>query len=267
MRPSFYWHPSSNSDDRVRIQPESLLHNCKNIYSQRGDDGIIAEIFRRLGVQRGFFVEFGGWNGRFLANSRALFESGWAGAFIEADPRRFEELQRNYSGHSRIICLGELVGFPGSAGKTIDQIAADKFPGQTIDLMTIDIDGLDYRILETMALRPTVVCMEGGFAWHPLFTKRVPDETARHNLQQPLSVLIDIGRNCGYVPVCFNQNLYLVCGEFAAPFSNIRKDALTLWRDAWFNESEDFRADLVRARANSMRIRTAEGPEFAALPI
>jgi hypothetical protein len=108
--------------------------------------------------------------------------------------------------------------------------------------------------------------MEGGFAWHPAFTKRVPDEIARNGLQQPLSVLIEIAHNCGYVPVGFNQNLYMVRHELAEPFLKIRNDALTLWRDAWFNESEAFRADLVRARANSVRIRTEEGPKFAALP-
>ena len=96
MRASFYWHLSSHLDDRGRIQPESLLHYCKNIHSQRGDDGIIAEIFRRLGVQRGFFVEFGGWDGVYLANSRALFESDWGGAFIEADSQKFADLRRNY---------------------------------------------------------------------------------------------------------------------------------------------------------------------------
>ncbi len=267
MRPSFYWHPSSDPDDRGRIQPASLLHYSRNVFSQRGDDGIIAELFKRLGIELGFFVEFGGWDGIYLANSRALFERGWTGAFIEADPKKFEELRRNYSAHDRIICVKDWIGIPGAPGKTIDEIAAENFPGQAIDLMTIDIDGLDYRILETMTLRPKVVCMEGGFAWHPSFTKRVPDEIARNNLQQPLAVSIEIGRNCGYVPVCFNQNLYLVRHELGAPFSDIRNDALTLWRDAWFNESDDFRADLLRVRANSVRIRTEEGPEFAALPL
>ena len=267
MRPSFLWHPGSDPADRGRIQGESLLHHSRNIYSQRGDDGIIAEIFKRLGVERSFFVEFGGWDGIFLANSRALFEIGWSGAFIETDPKKFEELRQNYAGQLQIICVNEWVGLPGSQGRTIDQIAAEHFAGRNIDFMTIDIDGLDYRILETMALRPSVVCIEGGFAWHPSFTRRVSDDIARHNLQQPLSVMIDVGRAAGYVPVCFNQNVYFVRSDLAGPFSGVRNDAMTLWRDAWFNESDAFRTDLVRARANSVRIRGEEGPDFATLPI
>ena len=266
LHPSFLWHPSSDPADRGRIQPESLLHCCRNVYSQRGDDGIIDEIFKRIGIKKGFFVEFGGWDGIFLANSRALFENDWSGAFIEADDNKFQELQRNYAGQDQIMCINEWVGIPGYAGKTIDRIAAEHFAGREIDLMTIDIDGLDYLVLETMALRPKVICAEGGFAWHPSFTRRVSDEVASKNLQQPLSVMMDIGRAAGYMPVCFNQNLYLVQTELAGPFAGIRNDPVTLWRDAWFNESDEFRADLMRIRAKSERIRAEEGPDFVTLP-
>jgi hypothetical protein len=153
-RPSFLWHPSSDPADRGRIQPASLLHHCKNVHSQRGDDGIIAEIFSRLGIERGYFVEFGAWDGVYLANSRALIERQWDGAFIEADPTKFDKLRRNYVDCSGILCINEWVGHPSDEGRSIDDIASEHLPGREIDFMSIDIDGLEYRILETMALRP-----------------------------------------------------------------------------------------------------------------
>ncbi len=266
MESALYWRPSANPTDRKRIQPESLLHYCKNVFSQRGDDGIAAEIFRRIGIEKGFFVEFGGWDGVFLANSRALFQAGWDGAFIEADAEKFKELEHNYQSAPNILCINEWVGIPGRRETPIDEIAAKYFPRRSIDYMTIDIDGLDYRILETMTLRPKVICIEGGFAFHPLFTQRVPDEVAARNISQPLAVMIDVGRAAGYTPVCFNQNVFLVLDELAAPFHGIRKDAMTLWRDAWFNESETFRESIVRFRSRNQLVRTIEGPRFAALP-
>lgn len=202
---AFLRHPGADPRDRQRIQKNSLLHNAQNVYSQRGDDGVIGEICRRLHIVKGFFVEFGAWDGIYLSNTRWLFEQGWSGAYIEVDPIKFLKLRTNYAAFPHILCIQERVGLPGGEGKLIDQIAADNFRSRQIDLMIIDVDGLDYCVLETMTLRPTVVCIEGRFAWHPAFTRRVPDAVAARNLQQPLAVMIEIGLAAGYTPVCFNQ--------------------------------------------------------------
>ena len=106
--------------------------------------------------------------------------------------------------------------------------------------------------------------MEGGFAWHPRFAQRLPDEVAGQNLGQPLAVMIEIARRKSYTPICYNQNMYLVADEHAALFSAIRNDAVSLWRDAWFNETQAFRDALLRMRAGP-RIRSQEGPAFQEL--
>jgi len=263
---TFLCHPGADPRDRQRIQKNSLLHNAQNVYSQRGDDGVIGEIFRRLHIVKGFFVEFGAWDGIYLSNTRWLFEQGWTGAYIEADPIKFAELKRNYAAFPNILCIQERVGLPGREGKLIDQIAVENFHNRQIDLMIIDIDGLDYCVLETMTLRPTVVCIEGGFAWHPAFTRRVPDAVAAKNLQQPLAVMIEIGLAAGYTPVCFNQNVYFALNKVAHVFDAIGNDALTLWYDAWLNEGDVFRRALEKHRRSNTLIREQEGPEFEELP-
>jgi hypothetical protein len=250
---------------RHLVQINSLLHFCSNVWSQRGDDGIIRHIFQILGVEKGFFVEFGAWDGIHFANSRALAQRDWPGCFIEGNSERSERLSANYRDRPDIICLREMVfAMPGGGGKTLDEIAQTNFPTQHIDFLTIDVDGLDYRIFEEMKIRPTVVCMEGGFAWHPRFTQRLPDDVAGGNLGQPLAVMIEIARAKSYTPICFNQNMYLVVDERAELFSGIRNDAISLYRDAWFNETQSFRDALLRMRAGP-RIRSQEGPEFAEL--
>lgn len=250
---------------RHLVQVDSLLHFASNAWSQRGDDGIIRRIFQVLGVEQGFFIEFGAWDGIYLCNSRALAQRRWSGCFVEGDPGRADELRRNYQGRPDILCLNEMVrATPGPGGKTLDEIAAEHFAGRRVDFLTIDVDGLDYRIFEELELRPSVVCVEGGFSWHPRFARRVPDDVAADNLQQPLAVIIEIGRRQGYTPVCFNQNMYFVADELAEPFAGIRNDALSLWRDAWFNESQAFRDSLRRMRTME-RIRIQEGPEFSQL--
>jgi len=201
---------------RHLVQANSLLHFCSNVWSQRGDDGIIRRIFQVLGVEKGFFIEFGAWDGIHFANSRALAQRDWFGCFIEGDATRAERLKANYRDRPDILCLREMVlATPRAGGKTLDEIAQENFPAQHIDFLSIDVDGLDYRLFEEMKIRPSVVCMEGGFAWHPCFAQRLLDEVAGQNLGQPLAVMIEIARRKSYTPICYNQNMYLVADEHA----------------------------------------------------
>jgi hypothetical protein len=218
-----------------RVQPGSLLRKRSNKYSQLGDDGIISHILEKIGTTKGFFVEFGGWDGIHLSNTRALFEQGWDGAFIEADPEKFKNLQENYKDHPNIICINEYVTFDPAdpKGLTFDAIADKYFPNQAIDLLSIDVDGMDYRIFESIKRRATLVIVEGGSLWHPKLRIKVPDSLSVNNLHQPLAVNFKLGRKKGYEPICFNLNTYFIDKEYFYHFSHIQNDAVSLWKDYW----------------------------------
>ena len=51
----------------AQISKGSLLKYYGNIHSQIGQDGILQEIFRKLGLRKGFFCEFGAWDGVYLS--------------------------------------------------------------------------------------------------------------------------------------------------------------------------------------------------------
>jgi hypothetical protein len=264
------WNPSDPNHLSGRVSQNSLLTHAKNIFSQCGDDGILEAIFGRLGIRTGYFVEFGAWDGIYLSNSRLLFCKGWSGAFIEADASKFTDLQLNYRDFPQIRCINEMVAADpaaSSTGSSLDQIWRTELGSRHVDFLSIDIDGLDYRIFETLEMHPTVVCLEGGFAWHPDFTKRVPDSVAARNLQQPLSVLIDIARQKGYVPVCFNQNTFLVDQQWQGRFADSPDDAKTLWMDAWYHRGDAFRSDLMEFRSRNSDIREWEGTGMPALEL
>src|SRR5689334_18541665 len=85
-----------------RFFREELAHNDKyrdrrklnhyefQAFSQNGEDGIIAELFRRIGTKNRLFVEFGVGNG--LENNTAfLLTQGWRGSWIEGDQACAEE--------------------------------------------------------------------------------------------------------------------------------------------------------------------------------
>jgi len=154
----------SNRDSRAKVQRGSLLHFGSNVYSQRGDDGIIREVFRRLGVNRGFFIEFGAWDGLYLSNSRLLFENGWSGMFIEGDPKKAKLLMERYRTSPDVICIHGFVHPSSDGGHTTLDDFCDEHGVEQIDFLSIDIDGLDLNIFESLRRRPTLIAIEGGLA-------------------------------------------------------------------------------------------------------
>ena len=73
--------------------------------------------------------------------------------------------------------------------------------------------------------------------------------------------MIDLGRRKGYTPVCFNQNTAFVLEQYADRFAGIQNDAVSLWRDAWRHESDEFRTELTRFRRGCL-VRAVEGKRF-----
>lgn len=230
------------------LTPNSLIKFSKNVFSQVGQDGIIEEILNRLNIKKGTFVEFGAWDGVYLSNCRYLALQGWKGLFIEADCKKFGELSANYREYKDIEVANKFVSFSGK--DNLDEIL--KFHKiYEVELLCIDIDGLDYKILENMKVRPKVVLLEGGAAFSPYLNVRIPDEVAKNNLSQPLPVLISIAKDIGYTAVCFFQDLYLVRNDCAKCFYNYNESSIDLYRDFYFalpNFSRDFLIEYVRMK-------------------
>ncbi len=219
----------------LKVDENSLLPYSFSIHSQYGEEGILAHVLTKLNLKTGFFVEFGGWDGEHLSNTRFLAERGWKGAFIEADKELSKKAKKNCA-DLHVQCIQEFVTWPQaqSQGKTLEQIAALYFPQQEIDVLSIDIDGPDFLILEQLKLRPKVIIIEGGICWSPFITKRVPDLIAKREVNQPLQVICEIARKKGYKPVCFTINTFFVREDLFKPFENIKNDPVTLWFDSWY---------------------------------
>lgn len=133
-----------------------------SVHSQNGEDGVLAEIFRRIGVSDGTFCEFGAWNGKHLSNCYALYEAGWSGFYIEGNPERFEELRTNVP-DERVEPILAYVRTEGDS--TLESILARtrRFKaGQTgLDLLSIDIDSDDLAVWRSIkTIRAKVVIIE-----------------------------------------------------------------------------------------------------------
>src|ERR1700747_3004907 len=76
--------------------PKRLVRHGYKVYSQNDEDGIIAEIFRRIGTWSHTFVEFGVETG-VECNTAKLLVEGWRGLWIEANSASVAALRSNFA--------------------------------------------------------------------------------------------------------------------------------------------------------------------------
>jgi hypothetical protein len=139
----------------------SPLRNFRsNVTSRHGEDGIIAEIFNRIGTQNKWCVEFGALNGTHDSNTWTLITNeGWSGVLIEADKTYFEKLVEVYKDIPRAHCINEFVSFEGE--NRLDSLFARTPLPKNFDLLSVDIDGNDYHVWESLGdYKPRVVVIE-----------------------------------------------------------------------------------------------------------
>lgn len=129
-----------------------------NTYSQFGEDGIIEKIFEILQPRSKICVEFGAWEGFYDANTALLWsQKGWKAVLIEGDAEKFRQLVENVKPYS-CTALHEFVEARGE--HSVDAIM-NRLSITDLDILSIDIDGGDYFILEHLErIRPRLIICE-----------------------------------------------------------------------------------------------------------
>jgi len=133
--------------------------------SQNDEDGIIQEIFSRIGTTNRYFVEFGVGNG-LENNTLYLLIKGWKGVWIEGGKNNAEIIRRKF--HSLIN--KNILTFDNSfiSKENINSLLAQKKVPNEVDLLSIDIDGNDYHVFkEINCITPRVVVVEYNAKFPP----------------------------------------------------------------------------------------------------
>lgn len=143
--------------ESIKTAPK-LADYATNHYSQFGEDGIIEKIFSLIGTTSKICIEFGAWDGFHLSNTANLWTKGWQGVLIEGNRSRYKELVKNVREYN-CICINAFVTQNGTT--QLESLLVDNGVKDSIDLLSIDIDGDDYYILNSLQkLRPRVVIIE-----------------------------------------------------------------------------------------------------------
>ncbi|MGB6294647.1 MAG: hypothetical protein WBF90_00510 [Rivularia sp. (in: cyanobacteria)] len=145
--------------------PKSLIPFGYKIYSQTDEDGIIREIFRRIGLTNKIFVEFGIGNGLENNTLSLLFED-WKGLWIDAS---FEDVKKIRKHFAQIIANEQLKVVQSFITKdNINKLISTQIQSNEIDLLSVDIDGNDYHILNAITcVRPRVIAIEYNAKFRP----------------------------------------------------------------------------------------------------
>lgn len=132
-----------------RIEDEKCLERYGfKVYSQNDEDGIIEEIFSRIGTTNKKFIEFGVQNG-LESNGHYLLLKGWSGLWLEYDEKFYNEILINFKNvikNEKLLVANEFV-----TKDNIDSILLKYEQEREIDLLSIDIDGNDYHVWKAIS--------------------------------------------------------------------------------------------------------------------
>jgi len=136
----------------------SLLPSGYKVYSQNDEDGIIKEIFERIGTTNRVFVEFGVGDG-LENNTLALLYEEWKGLWIDASETAVNMIKDNFKSTIKSGSLKIVHSFVTQYN--INKLIEENIDFEEIDLLSIDIDGNDYYVLSSInCINPRVIVIE-----------------------------------------------------------------------------------------------------------
>ena len=145
--------------------PKNLINYGFKVFSQQDEDGIIEEIFNRIGVVKKKFIEVGVETG-VECNTTYLLYKGWSGLWIEGNANFKKSIENNFSNYlqSNLIVEFEKVN-PQNINKIISRNHEES---EEIDLLSIDIGTHTYHTLKQInCINSRVIVLEYNAKYGP----------------------------------------------------------------------------------------------------
>lgn len=188
-----------------------------------GEDGLISEILRRLppppptqSIHR-WCCEFGAWDGLYLSNTaRLIREENYHAVLIEPDKKRLKDLKVNFPQES-VVKIASFVNPEGAT--SIDSILSKTSIPADFDFLSIDIDGMDYYILQSLKkFRPKLISIE----FNPTIPNSiffVQEKNSKIKQGSSPKAIWDLAKSKDYTVIAATDvNLFLLDDKYLDPF-------------------------------------------------
>ena len=171
------------------------------ITSQNNEDGIINFIFSELQLDKLNFVEIG--FDFYQNNSLSLLKKSKKGLFIDGDEKKvliLKNIVKILYPRKNLIVQNHLVDVD-----SINNLIKQNFEASDeVDFLSIDVDGMDYYLFESIDFSPKLICIEYNF-WFGKnlkcvapYKKNYKAESLSEYVGSSLKALIELAKLKGY---------------------------------------------------------------------
>ena len=130
-------------------------------FSQNGEDGVLVYLFSRIGMESRRCVEIGCGSGIECNTANLILNHGFLGLMVDAREKRIELGRRFYAKCRDSSARPPQLVHAWASRANIETILRERNCEGSIDLLSIDLDGVDYWIWEAIqCVEPRVVVIE-----------------------------------------------------------------------------------------------------------
>jgi hypothetical protein len=198
--------------------PEAIQARRFSLHSANEEDGVLLALLDATGVGTRTFVDLG--SGASGGSCAILaFDLGWRGLMVEGRPESVARLEAELPHH---VAARQAMLAPDTVNATLDEFLRTAGLSRDIDVLSLDIDSVDYWLLQELDLTPRVLVLEYNAYFGPVASVTVPRDFAgreqREYFGASLTALATLAHRKGYDLILCEQggaNAFFVRRELA----------------------------------------------------
>jgi len=173
-------------------------------YSQHEEDGILLYLFALLGTTNRRCVEICAGDGRECNTTNLIVNHGWWGCLFDGGEQNVQMGRRFFARNKDTFAVPPVFTQAWVTAENVNQLIGDAGASGQIDLLSLDIDGMDYWVWKALSvIRPRVVVCETHTPIPPELALTVPYDPkfvceSEHFRGASLAAMCKLGREKGY---------------------------------------------------------------------